>query len=767
MIDGVRVPEAYAALFAKAAKLVSEYFSDRRDSLDDGTIAVANQRYVLVRAGAFSVEFFAILEKLYPDDELGQAHAAAASLLFDLSHSMGFTDAQTFYRQYKLSDPREKIAAGPLHFARMGWATVTIGAESNLVPGSDYLAVFEHHASFEADAWIAAGRQVPGPVCIMSSGYSSGWCAASMEIDLVTTELTCRARGHDACRFVMAPPDQMQRRIDEYLQQHPDLVESSRGYVIPGLFAGFEAERLRKNMLHETVQLNKGIVGALPGGLVHVRADGAILQANTEACRILGLAYDELSQKYTSDFATTTIFEDGSECSLEDYPVTKALVTGKPQPPSTIGVRRPGGDVAWAVFTAVPILAADGSVSSAVVTFLDITERKRAEQERQEFEQHLWQTQKLESLGVLAGGIAHDFNNLLTGVRANVGLAQKMLENGESAVSLLEEIDLAAARAAELTQKMLAYAGRGSVEVRVIDLTALVSEILHLLKASLPKNVSYILQSAEKPPLVEGDAVQLRQVVMNLISNAAESIVGEEGAVTITTATVSLDAERLRAIKAPQTANPGEFVCLTVEDTGAGMSDAVQRRMFDPFFTTKFSGRGLGLAAVLGIVGAHRGFVEFDSVLGRGTKARVYLPVTASPLPAASTNQVIEPAIGILNGKRCLVVDDDPAVLRVVGASLRRMGADVVSAADGAEGLELFEQSNAFDLVVLDWTMPKISGADVLAAIVAIRPQTRLLVMSGYHDRVRSSLPEANVRFLAKPFTFEQLRLEIAQLLGQ
>jgi len=453
MLNTVRVPDKFAPLFEEAQKYVARYFAALRSDPEHGSLEISGQRYVLVRAASLSVEFYDMVRRFYREEE--QAHAVAQGLLFDIAHAMGMADAKTFKERMGVSDPLACLSAGPVHFAHAGWAFVDISPDSDPAPDDDYYLLYDHPYSFESDSWLHAGRGTESPVCVMNSGYSSGWCEQSFGIPLVAVEILCRAKGDTACRFIMAPPGRVEERIQRYIQAHPELSQNLARYEIQRFFgkrtdpqlvrANLELERRAEARAHElsltnqqlerdiaerraaeaalsaSQELNERLIEGIPGGVVHVAKDGSILRANGEALRILGLSYDEISRRYISDFTPSTIFEDGSSADVSDYPVAKAIMTGLPQPALTLGVTKPNAEISWAVFRAVPIRdPATHEVNGAIATFIDITSRKRLEEK-------LMHTQKLESLGVLAGGIAHDFNNLLVTILGNASLAKNLV----------------------------------------------------------------------------------------------------------------------------------------------------------------------------------------------------------------------------------------------------------------------------------------------------------------------------------------------------
>jgi PAS domain S-box-containing protein len=378
--------------------------------------------------------------------------------------------------------------------------------------------------------------------------------------------------------------------------------------------------------LRRSEELSRRIIEGVPGGVVLVGKDGSLLRANSEAQRFLGLTYDSLKHMFVSDFHLKTIHEDGSTCEVADYPVSRALRTGLPQPPLTIGVQTPDGNTNWGVFTATPVpdpLTGEGH--GAVVTFLDITQRRKEERERLALERKLLEAQKLESLGILAGGIAHDFNNLLAGILGNANLATMMLPKDSPVRPFLEGIENTSHIAARLCAQMLAYAGRGRTLVQPTNINSVIEEMSRLLAIFVGERVELLLQLAPALPPVTADTTQVRQVLLNLVINASEAIGENAGTIRLVTGVIDANADDLKLAHPPELL-PGKFVFIDVADTGCGMDEATRSRVFDPFFTTKFTGRGLGLAATLGIVRGHNGAIKVDSTLGKGSTFRVLLP---------------------------------------------------------------------------------------------------------------------------------------------
>jgi signal transduction histidine kinase len=400
----------------------------------------------------------------------------------------------------------------------------------------------------------------------------------------------------------------------------------------------------------------------------------------------------------------------------------------------------------------------------------EVKERALAEAERLSLEQQVWHAQKLESLGVLAGGIAHDFNNLLTVILGNADMALQLIGAGAPAEPLVAEIRDASNRAADLTRQMLAYSGRGHFEIREVNLNQLVGEIGRLLASSVAKNVRIITDLSEDLPAVRVDSAQIQQIVMNLITNAAESIPSErDGEVRLTTRAVSCSKNDLRKSFLPETPPPGKFVCIEVSDTGSGMTPEALDRLFEPFFTTKASGRGLGMAATLGIVRGHRGAITVESTPGNGTTIRVLLP--SSGRSASDVGNAEGGGVTEWRGHGpVLLVDDEEAVRSLAARMLERIGFEVLVAGDGVDGVALFrERSDEIRCVLLDFSMPRMDGVQASLELQRIREDIPIIVCSGFnrHEVEDRFTGRAIAAFLHKPFRYEQIRHAFQTALGE
>lgn len=426
-------------------------------------------------------------------------------------------------------------------------------------------------------------------------------------------------------------------------------------------------------------------------------------------------------------------------------------------------VRPAEGPEKWVLSRGQVVIDPAGPVRLIEGLAIDITAQKAAEHERIALERKLLEGQKLESLGTLAGGIAHDFNNILTGILGHASLIRLTLPPDSPLLPGIDVIESSSVRAGELCRQMLAYAGKGRFAVDPVDVSQLVSKLAPLLNVSVGRKAVLRLGLAPDLPTVLADATQLRQIVMNLVNNAAEATQDPTSSVAVTTGIMAADPAYLAACVAGAELSPGDYVFIEVRDHGVGLSPGLIPKIFDPFYTTKFAGRGLGLAAVLGIVRGHQGALHVDSSPGRGAAFRLLLPVSAALLPPAPPPR--GPAAG-----RVLVIDDEESVRIVTARMLDRLGFSARVAANGSAGLaEFCQDPDAFNLVLLDLIMPGLSGEETLAALRKVRADVPVLLISGYNEGDllrRLASPEGRLGFLCKPFTVEILGQKLRAMLG-
>lgn len=358
-------------------------------------------------------------------------------------------------------------------------------------------------------------------------------------------------------------------------------------------------------------------------------------------------------------------------------------------------------------------------------------ERTIYEEERLHLEQQLLHAQKLESLGILAGGIAHDFNNILASIVGNTDLALRRLSPESPVVDNLKRIEHAAGRATDLAMQMLAYSGKGKFVIEALDLNHLVEEMGYMLEVSISKKAALRYDLDPNLPLIDADATQIRQIVMNLVINASEAIGDHSGVIAISTGRSYSDSKHLKNDVLKSDIAEGLYVYLEVSDTGCGMDHKTQSRIFDPFFTTKFTGRGLGMAAVQGIVRGHRGAIDVVSEKGKGSRFKILLPAGSNATERASVEGNRK---GFYGEGTVLLVDDEETVQDMGREMLKELGFSVLSARDGREAVTMFKAHRDLFCVVLDLTMPNMDGEQTFRQLQEIDPKVRVIMSSGYNE---------------------------------
>jgi PAS domain S-box-containing protein len=516
-----------------------------------------------------------------------------------------------------------------------------------------------------------------------------------------------------------------------------------QGFIIDVSDRKAATEALRKER-----DFNQQLVQASPTYYVAIGVDGSTLMMNKAMLEALEYTLEEAIGK---PYITTFVPEN------ERFAVSRIFETLKrtyePTKSANHLLTRSGRQllVEW---HGRQVLKETGEPDFIFGVGIDITEHTRMDEERNRLEAQMRHVQKLESLGVLAGGIAHDFNNLLVAILGNADLAMMDLAKESPAYQSAASIKQAAIRASELTNQMLAYSGKGKFIVEAVDINRMVREMTHLLDVSRAKNAALKYNFTEPLPPVMADASQLRQVVMNLITNASDAIGNQDGIITVNTGVIHADRSYLSEAFLDDNLPEGDYVFLEVSDTGCGMDAETKARIFDPFFSTKFTGRGLGLAALLGIVRGHRGAIKVYSEINRGSTFKVLFPAGEG---AAKTQR--QRGMSALEGwqgtGKVLVIDDEEGVRSVSRMILQRYGFDVLTAHDGVEGVQMFKE-NAPDLVLvlLDMTMPRMSGEEVFSEIRAIRKDIPVILTSGFSEQEATSrfIGRGLAGFIQKPF---------------
>jgi PAS domain S-box-containing protein len=416
----------------------------------------------------------------------------------------------------------------------------------------------------------------------------------------------------------------------------------------------------------------------------------------------------------------------------------------------------------------VPILDSNGELIGYRGIDRDITKRIQAEEERQALEKQIQHTQKLESLGVLAGGIAHDFSNLLMTILGNADLAKIELPSISPVKQNLEEIINTSHRAAELCRQMLAYSGKGRFLIEGFNLSEVVREMAHMLDISISKKAELKYNLADNLPPIEADATQVRQIIMNLITNASEALGNNPGIISISTGIMECTRSYLAGTYLNENLSAGSYVFLEVSDTGCGMDKETQSKIFDPFFTTKFTGRGLGMAASLGIIRGHKGAIRIRSKPGKGSTFTVLFPAGRRDTAPITESQTAKDAGKPGEGK-ILVVDDDASVCRIAKSMLEKSGYTVLTASDGRKALDVYrEHTDEIRAVLLDLTMPRMDGEETFNELKKMNENIKVLMSSGYSEQeIAQRFADKGISgFIQKPYMSKDLIRKMKIILG-
>ncbi|MCX6545906.1 MAG: PAS domain S-box protein [Acidobacteria bacterium] len=571
---------------------------------------------------------------------------------------------------------------------------------------------------------------------------------------------------------------------------NPALWDSVTALVVCGLIVVFTAWIARgtgddienvKNALRESESRLRTITDSAQDAILMMDPEGRVSYWNPAAERIFGYSSDEALRRHIHELIVSPQYRPAFSAAFPVFQQTgQGVAVGR-----TLDLEartKDGQDVAVQLSLS-SVRLHDGWYGVGVVR--DITEQRQAESERRQLEQQIQQAQKVESLGVLAGGIAHDFNNILTAVLGHADLALTALGPTSAARSSLNEISTAARRAAELSQQMLAYSGAASFTRERLNLNPILDGMQHLLRTTISSKAQLDLQLNRDLPAIHADPSQIRQIVLSLIVNASEAMSETPGVITVSTRMCRCTAADLQTAVVHDDRPPGTYAELTVKDTGCGMDAETQSRIFDPFFTTKFTGRGLGLAAVLGIVRAHKGVIRFESAPGRGSTFTVLFPAAKPQDDARSGDSTAPPAAGARQDavraadhgpaapradgqtRGTVLLVDDEEQLRTLGSRmLSRLGYTVLTAAGGSEAIATYRtQHSAIDVVILDLTMPEMDGAEVFDQLRLINPDVRVVLASGY------STADISERFankglcgvIQKPYTLDLLRRALSK----
>ena len=535
-----------------------------------------------------------------------------------------------------------------------------------------------------------------------------------------------------------------------------------------------EQVRILKEAKEQTEQEKKQLEAILSNidiGVVVVDMKGRALHTNDALVRILGFKDKSelpLHASIFEDLFQFLSYPERNEIPLDKWPLRKLFRGETVNKERCIIYHRTTGRQRIVEHYGTAIHNAKGDPELQLLMMTDISEQIEREKQGKLMQERMEQTQRLESLGVLAGGIAHDFNNLLMAILGHADIASLKLSEHSPVSENLSNIKTASLRATDLCTQLLAYSGQGWIEEKAFSINTLVSEMAQMLKTSISKNCALNLNLQDQLPLTVGDSSQMRQIVMNFVINASDAIGDHSGTINVSTDSMICPQHYFTGDFVIKPENFGSFVTLEVSDNGHGMDKETLGRIFEPFFTTKFTGRGLGLSAVLGILQSHGAGLRVDSEPESGTTFTVFFPINHNHSKDAPEGFEKSNTTRTHFSGRALLVDDEEIVRSVCSSQLEMLGIEVLVARNGMEGVEVYREKQAtIDLVILDLTMPKMDGEKTFTILRQVNPEVKVILASGYAEQELTARfgDEKPSGYLRKPYTIEQLSSVLSDIL--
>ncbi|MCK5851579.1 PAS domain S-box protein [bacterium] len=682
------------------------------------------------------------------NDEVGNLTVSFNSMVKQIEENIGKITSETIERrhaEYALLKSEEKYKNLISEIPDVVWSSNQAGETIYISPNVEIIYGYSPKEIYEARGKLFLNRIHPDDVKNVNELYS-----------LLFTE-----------KKKFDVEYRIKRKDGKWVWLHDraaSVYEENGTQFATGIFSDVTDKKIAEEKLKNSEQRNRALLQSVPDTICLFDKNGVCLEYKAEKHTPLLNDPDWYIGKNITELLPENIARQAADL------LQKALHTGNTQM-SEYELTFP--DEKLPRYFDARISPISGK-NQALILVRDITDNKRSEVKRLNLERQVLHAQKLESLGILAGGIAHDFNNILMGVLGYTDLSLRELPPQSPVRNNLMEINKAACRAAELAKQMLAYSGKGKFIIESICLNAFIDEMSHILEVSITKKAVLKFDYSLNLPTFKGDATQIRQIIMNLITNASESLEEKNGVIAVSTGIMFcdrnyLDLENFAFLdELDETLQEGNYVYIEVSDTGCGMTNDVKEKIFDPFFTTKFTGRGLGMAAVLGIVRGHKGVIKLHSVQGKGATFKILFPVENEPVKLKKNDSGSQNNEKILEAKGSFLIADDEETVRAVGKHiLESIGFDVLIAENGKEAVEVFRE-NADDIVcvLLDLSMPKLNGEEVFCEIKKIKPDIKVILTSGYNEQevTQKFTGKELAGFIQKPFGLQTLLEKVKQV---
>lgn len=609
MAEFVDIPIQFTKIFEKAEQYVQSYFRSKVEDPSRAEISIGGERYILVRAEGFCHQFVVTLKELYNDINFEDALDLARGVLYDLAFTMGMADARVYHKATGVHDPIEKLSAGPVHFAFMGWGRVSILPDSTPSPDEEFFLHYDHPNSFESTTWLKSGQQSDCPICFMNAGYSAGWCTVSFGVPLIAVEVECRAAGADHCRFIMTHRNHIRERLKAYLgPQTPDLPE-----MLP-LILRVEDARDQLAVIRRRARIHMLANEGAGESIIIFDEHGSIDFVNSRTLATFGYAENELLSSPPE--------------KIVEGPCLRALRRGDTWS-GKLSLRRRDGSTFPAHVTTSPILEQGRDLLGYYLICRDVSELHRADLERIEAERKLREAthdhsllmahaSRLAAIGEMTAIMTHELNQPLGGIKNYLqGCLWEIEQEDPSKETLTEGLKRTSElvnKASTIIKRLRHFAGQSDDRTVTFSIKDVILEAIGLLKPRFKRmGIATVLTFPESDAPILGDPQRIEQVILNLLVNACDALEGTE--VSQRRLEIVVDNNRVSELE------------ITVGDTGAGVAEKHLSKIFDPFFTTKSNGLGLGLPIANTIVKNHNGSITASSGNGEGTVFTITLPI--------------------------------------------------------------------------------------------------------------------------------------------
>lgn len=616
MLTSAKVPKGLEPLFEKSQKIINEYFKNKKEDPSKGFIDIDGEKYILIRAGSLSVDFFDVVSKLYGKEGVENANNITRNLLFDVAHSIGKQDALLFSKKIGLKTPEEILSAGPIHFSYSGWAFVNIFPDSSPSPDENCYLHYEHLYSFESDAWLASGKTSDFPVCIMNAGYSSGWCEECFGVSVVAQEVMCKAMGDPTCRFILAPPSRMESHLSNFKQKYPGISNKTSEYNLPGFFKRKELE----NALSVSESMYSAITQTANDAIIVLENPGIITLWNKKAEEMFGYTAKEATGMDAHMwFVPERYRQKACEGMKRFFATGEGAAVGKTL--ELYALRKDGSE--FPVEISLSALKINGKWQATAI-IRDISNRKQMEAVVEQSKKQLMTSQKLAGIGQLTDGVCHEILNPLNIISLQVQILLQRADNDPDLITSLGKIRQQINRISVITDLLLQFSSKIGGKSNLVKIDVELGSVLLLIEKDFQlHNVCIVRNFTPELPEILVNTEEVKLAFLNIVNNAKDAMPAG-GTLTVSTQKVH--------------EKNSDFIRIKFSDTGIGIKKKYLDNIFNPFFSTKpeGGGMGMGLTIAYNFIEKNGGTIEVKSEEGKGATFTIDLPL---PLSEPSDSQ--------------------------------------------------------------------------------------------------------------------------------